>query len=152
MILLTVGTSLCKKKKKTKNKKKKQNKTKQKKKNKKQKQKTKTKMEPLESQSNCTILRTVVSFTIHMVSFCLGRSGEFQLIPTELKNSVKMNFGFFFFFFFFFFFKRFGTKRFIPKYIYIYMRRRRTTRKHKFKSWWTKLKFGCFGEFQSVLI
>ena len=66
------------------------------------KQKTKTKMEPLESQSNCTILRTVVSFTIHMVSFCLRRSGEFQLIPTELKNSVKMNFGFFFFFFFFF--------------------------------------------------
>ena len=57
-------------------------------------------MEPLESQSNCTILRTVVSFTIHMVSFCLRRSGEIQLIPTELKNSVKMNFGFFFFFFF----------------------------------------------------
>ena len=41
------------------------------------KQKTKTKMEPLESQSNCTILRTLVSFTIHMVPFCLGRSGEF---------------------------------------------------------------------------
>ena len=62
-------------KKKTKTKTKtKQNKTKQ---NKKKNKKQKTKMEPLESQSNCTILRTLVSFTIHMVPFCLGRSGEF---------------------------------------------------------------------------
>ena len=53
-------------------------------------------MEPLESQLDRMILRTMVGFNIRMVLFCLDRSSEFQLIKLKIRSECTL--GFFFFF------------------------------------------------------